>query len=498
MKKLDRFASKHLFQKNVAWILACLSCLILLFSNRLLLISNSSIWFDQQRLGQLILWTIALLAAAFTSRSCTKFQPYWHIALVIVGRAALAAQPAWALAEAANLLGLVLASWWGRIVRQTTQSDFDRTAMFALVGFCLANSIIPLFIYYRILADHIEVPLSSIFYGFSNHRFFTQMQVLTIPMLALPTIVCLRAPSFRYLATLAAILCWSLTFATGTRAVYVAMLGGSLVAWFWLGPLGKAWVKTQTRYALMGWVSFVVIFQVIPWFMGISFQTDNARLGQIDSAFDSSGRLAMWQEVLQLIAQHPLWGIGPMQYAALPNRVAGGPHNIPLQFLLEWGIPLGGVMIAIPLIGLWKLGKSAKEGGELAPLRTCLFITLLVAAIDSLFEGIITVPYSAVLLSVIVGWAWGTFPEKPAPTKYQNGIKGLVASYAIRAILLFLGLYLAWFAIYPIDRIRPHNLQYLEITQSTLMPRMWAQGLINLEYDDRYPGRWFKTSKPSP
>ncbi len=477
-----------------AWLLTGMLIAFLLISDRILFSPISNIWFDDQRFGQLLCWSLAFLLTAMARPTTPLNWSIITVSLAMLLRAGLNNQPGWAIAEAGLLLGLTLSSAWICVARRSANASFDRTALFALVWFCLANSIMPLLIYARLLYEPIELPLSAIFYGFSNQRFFTQVQLLTIPLLALAVIAQTRTPAFRQLTTVAATLCWCLTFAAGTRALYAAMLGGAIVAWFWLGRIGRVWVKTQTGFALSGWVLFIIFFQLLPWLLGTNFDTGNARLSQIDTAFNSSGRIDMWIRVLGLIGEHPWLGIGPMQYAALPNPVAGGPHNVPLQFLLEWGIPLGCAMLAIPLIGLWKLGKLAKTGGELAPLRTCLFMTLLVAAIDSLFEGIISVPYSAALLAIMIGWAWGTFPEPADTSATRPSLYAKAGNWVTRTICLLLGVYLAWFALYPIDRLRQHNMDYLEISKSTLMPRMWAQGLINLEYDHRYPDRWFRTT----
>lgn len=488
---------QDLFERTIlnaaAWLVLGVFVTYLIISNRILLNSLSNIWFDAQRFGQLLCWSLAFITATLTHAALRLKPTAILLALVMLARAATSPLPGWAITEAAFYVGMVLASAWVCVARQSAQITFDRTALLSIVWFGLANCSIPLLIYYRVITEHIEVPLNAIFYGFSNHRFFTQVQLLTIPLLALPFMAQIRSPAFRHMAMLAALLCWALTFAAGTRAVYVALLGGAVVAWLWLGLTGRAWVTTQAKLALAGWFLFIMLFHALPWLAGINIPTDNVRLSQIDSALDSSGRVAMWNEALRLIWEHPFLGIGPMQYAAIPNRVAGGPHNIPLQFLLEWGIPLGSAMLAIPLIGLWKLGNLVQTGGELAPLRTCLFVTLLAATIDAFFEGIVSVPYSAVLLACIIGWAWGNFPEPLAEPRRTITRLTKITSWITRSVSMLLGVYLAWFALYPIERIRQHNLDYLTISKSALMPRMWAQGLINLEYDNRYPERWFKS-----
>ncbi|MCD6184683.1 MAG: O-antigen ligase family protein [Deltaproteobacteria bacterium] len=53
----------------------------------------------------------------------------------------------------------------------------------------------------------------------------------------------------------------------------------------------------------------------------------------------SAGRIEIWKTALVTIKSHLLLGVGPQGYIFMPNNIyPNHPHNLFLQFLLEWGI----------------------------------------------------------------------------------------------------------------------------------------------------------------
>jgi len=58
----------------------------------------------------------------------------------------------------------------------------------------------------------------------------------------------------------------------------------------------------------------------------------------------SAKRIDLWITTWDTVKNSPTFGLGPQGYISMPNRVMGvQPHNIFLQFLIEWGV-LGSIL----------------------------------------------------------------------------------------------------------------------------------------------------------
>ncbi|NRB38929.1 MAG: O-antigen ligase family protein [Pseudomonadales bacterium] len=72
----------------------------------------------------------------------------------------------------------------------------------------------------------------------------------------------------------------------------------------------------------------------------------------------STGRWHMWSMSLKAMSESPIFGLGPYGYYFIPERTYGDqPHNLVVQFLVEWGIA-GTFTVLMLLVGL--AGKSLK------------------------------------------------------------------------------------------------------------------------------------------
>lgn len=123
----------------------------------------------------------------------------------------------------------------------------------------------------------------------------------------------------------------------------------------------------------------------------------------------SSSRFAIWSDTLTLIAQQPWTGVGFARFnfawtlTPLPSRPVAffdHTHNLPLQFAVEFGLPLGLAMFALVLFALWRAGRGA-WGADAS--RRALFVMLLLVGVHSLLEYPLW--YVHFLLPTV--WAWG-------------------------------------------------------------------------------------------
>jgi hypothetical protein len=111
------------------------------------------------------------------------------------------------------------------------------------------------------------------------------------------------------------------------------------------------------------------------------------RIGESDP---SGGRFAIWRDTLALIAQNPWLGVGFGEFnfawslTPFPQRhhaFFDHTHNLPLQLMVELGIPLALVVLALLGWGLWQAFDRTRrvEGFEGSALRAAFVMVLLMA-----------------------------------------------------------------------------------------------------------------------
>ncbi len=119
----------------------------------------------------------------------------------------------------------------------------------------------------------------------------------------------------------------------------------------------------------------------------IALPTTRGRLiaGSGEAAHTVTGRLLLWRETLQLLANHPLLGVGPSGYLNAvpryhtvayerqigPQNPPDSPHNWLLQAAVAGGIPLLLMALALAALTLsrgWRALSQQEAGGEAAVL----------------------------------------------------------------------------------------------------------------------------------
>lgn len=462
----------------------------LFVSNQIVLLPSMPNWYDQQRLLALLLLSGSLGAYALSPQPPTA--PSGALLLLTcIGLSLLSPLPGWALAETSLMLGLVVLTSWVNSACRSISSQQSNMIAIGLIMLGAAISLRPLMQYIVSLCDSNEFTLSTLFTGFSNHRFFSQAESVLIPLMTIPASLLTQRPMWQRLGNVVACLLWVMAFASGTRAFYVAMTGTLVVALIWGGSYGRKWTRIQCQYLAFGALGYGLLFWALPAALNVSIFTDNARLATVGGALDSSGRIAMWQTALSQLLTHPLLGIGPMHFATLTQSAstpgfAAHPHNALIQLLVEWGLLVGGFVLVFLTWAFYRFWHAAAT-----PQTRYLGFGIFNAALYSLFDGSVVTPYTQVLLAILLGWAWSYMPARRDESDYGEK-KPCISSTLLRLTCLMAAIYLAWMALSPIDRISPHTLQYLENHPAQpLWPRFWSQGLINLSPDFRYPSLLF-------
>jgi O-antigen ligase len=157
-----------------------------------------------------------------------------------------------------------------------------------------------------------------------------------------------------------------------------------------------------------------------------------------DGSDISSSRFAIWRDTLALIRLEPWVGVGFGQFnfawslTPSPERPVAffdHTHNIVLQLLVELGLPLGGLVIALLGYALWRLAQQALRpahtpGASLAlgagGARVLLYMVLL-AGLHSLLEYPLW--YAYFLLPTLAFWGLGLAADggaTPVPSTMQT------------------------------------------------------------------------------
>lgn len=186
--------------------------------------------------------------------------------------------------------------------------------------------------------------------------------------------------------------CWGFIFWSGGRAAMGAgLIGIAFMVWF----TGR---RHRTASILLA-VGALALGLWLSTFFGVA----DPRLGFFESvtrtATDTStsgvngfttGRLLIWSEALQAWALHPWLGLGPDNYRILLQTYGLQPHNLLVQFLVDWGL-----VGTLPFLTL--LGISCRQGmvrllRETNPLCRTARITAMAfiigATIHSLVDGL--------------------------------------------------------------------------------------------------------------
>jgi O-antigen ligase len=190
--------------------------------------------------------------------------------------------------------------------------------------------------------------------------------------------------------------------ATASRAGLVA----SLVVAVWAAldlrlPRPSAWLLWST--ALGGLMVTLGRVMVAP----------AASLGAGASLVRPGARSGVFVDTLQLIREHPLAGVGWMDFQlawSLSPLGDRGPryyehaHNLVLNLVVELGLPLGLAICACLIWGAWELLRSVGRAAPSMRPRVLMLLAMLGAVgIHSLFDA----PFWYAYLLLPAAWAWG-------------------------------------------------------------------------------------------
>jgi hypothetical protein len=137
----------------------------------------------------------------------------------------------------------------------------------------------------------------------------------------------------------------------------------------------------------------------------------------------ATSRYVVWSDTLTLISRNPWLGVGVggfnfawtlTPFANRSGEFFDHTHNLPLQLLVELGIPIGTFVIAALTWALWRAFAASREafGDEGTALRAA-FMMLLVIALHSMLEYPLWYAYFLLPTAFLLGLCLGRAPEAP-------------------------------------------------------------------------------------
>lgn len=174
---------------------------------------------------------------------------------------------------------------------------------------------------------------------------------------------------------------------SGSRTGLLQILAITALAWAWR----RSWAPDARWVLGAAWLGYGLGVLLAPWLAEIMGHGNAGLVSRLGDT-GGSGRLALWSNVLELIAREPLLGHGwrSLAYAHYSSdfssprftEMPDNAHNLPLHLAVELGLP-----IAIGFCGLvaWLVGRN-KPWAETRSDRQLAWGVLLVIGIHSMLE----------------------------------------------------------------------------------------------------------------
>jgi hypothetical protein len=225
---------------------------------------------------------------------------------------------------------------------------------------------------------------------------------------------------------------------TGSRTGILGV--GALALWGFLDRRLSRW----TRWALL--VS-PLLFAAM-WFGTAAWSHATAHTFGAEGRFAfgsgdiSSSRFAIWSNALSMIGNEPWTGVGFGEFnlawtlSAFPDRPRAffdHTHNLPLQLIVELGVPLGSLVFVLLLVAMAQARQRAWacEGDEGVAKRAAFMIVLMVG-----LHSMLEYPLWYAYFLLPTAFAWGFALAKPTVSVDRAAISGDATPSASRALAL--------------------------------------------------------------
>lgn len=445
---------------------------------------------DQQRCIEVIILSVALafaLASGAVARAVhalAKPQRWLCIAFLTLGAAGSIgtislrhALAEWAMFVLLGLTVLVVAAEIAQCGLPALQGLLQTVGLV-----CAAYSLRVLLMYSAGLTARVLLDFHTLAVGFSNARFLNHTQTALLPILVLLSHKKARARIPAKVFFVTAAFWWSLIFLSEGRATMLAQAAGAFAVWMLRRKSAKGWLLTMAATAMAGVVLYLVLYFAIPLALGMAPIGAPGNILHRTAANPLSDRQLLWWRACQLIAAHPVLGVGPQHFAHFGSDLQTGayPYDWVFQIASEWGVPAWLCLEAVLLIGIRALLRAAakidKADEPQQDVATTLIVAITAILVDGLFSGVLIAPQSqltmALVFGVTIGWVRSLNPApQPVVGLTLRIVSTLLAGVALAIVI---------FAIGP-DIGRKWNRAPLTSEESALnpglhWPRLWEAG----------------------
>ena len=190
-------------------------------------------------------------------------------------------------------------------------------------------------------------------YGLTAHPNLLGAMIAAILLLLLPALKRAHGRN-RVLLTIVYSVGLAGLLVTFSRAATLAFISG-LIAWLILDgkPKVRNWTPSMLKLAIRSPV-FLLVVAITAVVVLLFGDLALSRIAALDSGVEAisiNQRLSDWKTALNIIGEHPLWGVGLGQYllaAQVANPFAVVVHSVPLLVTAELGI--GGLLLFLWLV----------------------------------------------------------------------------------------------------------------------------------------------------
>jgi O-antigen ligase len=174
-----------------------------------------------------------------------------------------------------------------------------------------------------------------------------------------------------------------------------------------------------------------------------------ARIATGEATSESpNSRKRIWANALTLIAQQPWTGVGFGEFniawslTAFPGRPTAffdHTHNLPLELLVELGVPLGTLVLVLLGVALWQAWKrSCEVTGDAGTAARAAFMLVLMIGLHSMSEYPLWYAYFLLPTAYAWGFALGSRRTPTSDVMGAAPVAGAWRLHASRALGLLL------------------------------------------------------------
>ena len=419
---------------------------------------------------------VAFFGASWGGRSLALFFAYGAVA------ATMAYAPAYAGVEVAMFVLLLAAALAVAAQLQRGGVPLMRTALQALGCAAVLHAVRIVVNYCASFALGTHLDATDFAPGFSNIRFFNHTQTVLLPLLVLLCCLTPRASRLRHLWLTVVSLWWLSIFATTGRGTLIGFAAGIVFAAIVLRRSAAAYLKTFALTFAGGIAMYVVFLVIVPVLAGVGSFGAFGYVVERSKDDPSSMRFFIWGNALDLIRQHPWFGVGPMHFAHDARRFhwAAHPHDWVLQIAVEWGLPALALLGFALFLGMRALvrsraGISSIEDGNV--VLPALLVGAAAVLVDGLVSGLIVMPQSQLAIALYLGFAIA-WVRMSAPAAHLPRAGGSAVRLANMLIVLVALITLAEGVYADVVDVMNDRTPNAAVNRGVRWPRLWETGFF--------------------